>query len=346
MRLFLHKVLHWEYWPFQIVYIPIYFQWAWYALRCRTIFFFNAANPGFRNGGFINESKKDIYDLLPDGSYPKTLWFPERTAVDFIQESLAGNGLRFPLIAKPDMGLRGSAVRKIENEAELAAYAETACFDYLLQELIPYENEVGIFYIRYPHETKGRITGIVAKEFLSVTGDGVATLRTLLARDPRHEMQLPVLEKEYGAMLDEVLPAGKKKVVVPYGNHCRGAKFTDVSHWKTPELEAAIDAVCSKVDGFYFGRMDLMYHSLEALQKGRQFQLVELNGAGSEPTHIYDPRHSLFFAWKELSRHIGHMYRISVENHRKGVPYLTHREGMVEYREHNHRNRLLAEFTV
>jgi hypothetical protein len=55
---------------------------------------------------------------------------------------------------------------------------------------------------------------------------------------------------------------------------------------------------------------------------------VELNGAASEPTHIYDPKHSLFFAWKELARHITYMYEISVANNKNGIPYLEHKAGM------------------
>ena len=65
MKLFIHKLTHWEYWPFQIVYIPIYFLWAFYALKARTIFFFNACNPTIKNGGFFNESKMAIYNLIP-----------------------------------------------------------------------------------------------------------------------------------------------------------------------------------------------------------------------------------------------------------------------------------------
>jgi len=36
--------------------------------------------------------------------------------------------------------------------------------------------------------------------------------------------------------------------------------------------------------------------------------------AGSEPTHIYDPRHCLFFAWKEIIRHWRLLYRVSMAN--------------------------------
>ncbi|MDI1306204.1 MAG: D-alanine--D-alanine ligase, partial [bacterium] len=62
MKLLFHKITHWEYWPFQIVYIPIYFLWAFYSLKAKSIFFFNAANPTIKNGGFMMESKKAIYD--------------------------------------------------------------------------------------------------------------------------------------------------------------------------------------------------------------------------------------------------------------------------------------------
>jgi hypothetical protein len=34
-------------------------------------------------------------------------------------------------------------------------------------------------------------------------------------------------------------------------------------------------------------------YNVEELEQGINFSIVELNGA--EPTHIYDPKHSLFF---------------------------------------------------
>ncbi|HMK06183.1 MAG TPA: hypothetical protein VK476_01550, partial [Flavobacterium sp.] len=70
------------------------------------------------------------------------------------------------------------------------------------------------------------------------------------------------------------------------------------------------------------------------LEAGKNFAVVELNGAASEPTHIYDPKHSIFFGWKELMRHITYMYEISIANHKNGAPYLEHKAGMKEYRLH------------
>ena len=344
LKLIIHKLFHWEYWPFQIVYIPIYFLWGYYALKARTIFFFNACNPTMKNGGFVMDSKIEIYDLIPQKFYPETKFVKEKLAFNSVEKLLENSKIKFPLIAKPDIGLRGSAVKKVVNLDELKVYHNRANFDYLLQNLIPYENEVGIFYVRFPHEKHGRITGIVAKEFLIVEGDGLSTIEELLKANPRYEFQLNALEKEYGNELQTILASGEKRNLVPYGNHARGAKFLDYSHLISSELTKVIDDMCLQIPEFYFGRMDLMYNTWAELEQGKNFSIVEINGAGSEPTHIYDPKHSLFFAWKELARHINYMYQISLENHKRGFPYLSHKAGMEQYRLHLEQSNRIVNF--
>lgn len=290
------------------------------------------------------ESKKEIYDLIPQQYFPKTELIKEGTDLQNVLNAIIKAKIKYPLIAKPDIGLRGSAVKKINSIADLEEYTQKANFDYVVQDLIPFDNEVGIFYVRYPHEKAGRITGIVSKEFLIVTGNGFSTVDELIKENPRYELQLPVLKQEYGRRLLDILPKGEKLNLVPYGNHARGAKFIDVSHWITPKLTQTINEMCLQIPGFYFGRLDVMYHTIEELEQGLNFLVVELNGAGSEPTHIYDPKHSLFFAWKELARHITYMYEISVANHKKGVVYLLHKEGMKEYKMHQEQSNKIVNF--
>jgi len=297
-----------------------------------------------RNGGFIMDSKNEIYNLIPKQFYPKTEFIKEKISFEEVATILNNSKINFPLIAKPDIGLRGSAVKKINNLEELKAYHTKANFDYLLQDLIPYENEVGIFYVRYPHEKKGRLTGIVAKEFLIVEGDGKSTIVDLTKQNPRYELQLDSLMKEYGWGLNDILSKGEKRNLVPYGNHSRGTKFLDYSHLISPELTEVIDEMCQQVPEFYFGRMDLMYNTWVELVQGKNFSIVELNGSASEPTHIYDPKHSLFFAWKELARHITYMFEISVENRKRGFPYLSHKFGMEQYRLHLQQSNKIVNF--
>ena len=344
MKLFLHKLTHWEYWPFQIVYIPIYFLWAFYSFKARTVFFFNACNPTIKNGGFFNESKKDIYNLIPQQFYPKTELIKEQIPFENVTSVLEKSGIHYPFICKPDIGLRGSAVKKIESIIDLKNYHSKANFNYLLQNLIPFKNEVGIFYVRYPNEKTGRITGIVAKEFLIVVGNGKNTIEELLQKNPRFKFQLPTLQQEYGLKLKEILPNDEQLNLVPYGNHARGAKFIDASNLISDKLSAVINEMCLQIPEFYFGRLDVMFNTFEELENGQNFSVVELNGAASEPTHIYDPKHSLLFAWKELARHITYMFEISVINNKNGLLYLSKKEGMKEYREHIEQSSKIVSF--
>lgn len=344
LKLFFHKLTHWEYWPFTIVYIPIYFLWAFYALRQRTIFFFNTCNPSMKNGGFIMDSKIEIYDLIPQQYYPKTSFINEKIPFDEIITIKENSNISFPLIAKPDIGLRGSAVKKINTIQELEMYHQKANFDYIIQDFIPYENEIGIFYVRFPNQKQGKITGIVAKEYVIIEGNGVSTQEQLIKQNPRYQMQLKSLRKEYGNKLQEILAKGEKRNLVPYGNHIRGAKFINASDKISEELTKVIDDLCLQIDEFYFGRMDLMFNTWEELEQGRNFQIVELNGAASEPTHIYDPKNSIFFGWKELARHISYMYKISVQNKKRGFSYLTHKEGMNQYRQHLEQTKKIVNF--
>ena len=327
-----------------VLYIPIYFQWAYYALLERSIFFFNATNPTIKNGGFVMESKKEIYDLIPQKYYSKTALVVSSSSYGAILEILKKSHIQYPFIAKPDIGLRGSAVQKIEDEQQFQRYCEKAKFDFLIQDLIPYPNEIGIFYVRYPNEQIGRITGIVGKEFLIVEGNGEDSIERLIKKNPRFEMQLQTLAVEYGTKLQQILPIGEKINLVPYGNHARGAKFIDKSSWISPKLTNALNNICLQIDGFYFGRIDIMYNTISELEDEKNFSIVELNGSGSEPTHIYDPKHSIFFAWKELSRHIKYMYEISVLNQKNGHPFLSFKDGMEQLRLHRLQSRKIVNF--
>lgn len=290
------------------------------------------------------ESKKAIYDIIPQKYYPKTELVKEGNSFEDVLSKVKTANIQYPLIAKPDIGLRGSAVKKIDSQEELFGYHTKADFDYVVQDLIPFPNEIGVFYVRYPSEKKGKITGIVAKEFLIVTGDGTSTIETLIKQNPRYELQMQSLKREYGSQLQEILTKDEKRNLVPYGNHARGAKFIDGSDWITPKLTERINEMCLQIPDFYFGRLDIMYNTLEELERGENFSIVELNGAASEPTHIYDPKHSIFFAWKELMRHIRYMFEISRENNKNGVPFLTYKVGMEQYRLHNEQSNKIVNF--
>lgn len=328
LRLKLHKLFHWEYWPMEFIYYPMLPAWLFFSLRAKSLFFFNAANPSITNGGMAMESKKEIYDMILDQYIPKTLLVKRSSSVSSLIEEIESKGLSFPLIAKPDIGMKGFAVDRIENKADLKSYIDRTSDDFLIQELIPYTEEVGIFYVRHPHEEKGKITGVVSKKFLSVIGDGKHTILDLIKKNPRSHFQLKSLQQKFGDALNVVLSKDEEFVLVPYGSHTRGAKFIDDTHKVTPKLVEVINEICTQVPEFYYGRLDILHSSIEELAEGKNFSVIEINGAGSEPTHIYDPKHSLFFAWKEIINHWSLLNQISIENHKKGHEYLSFKDGM------------------
>ncbi len=346
MRTWTIKLFNWEYWSFSMIYTWIFPIWFFLCVRARSFFFFSAANPSIKNGGFLNESKKDIHALMPTHLFPRTLHFKlgddSQTAINLLKEQ----EFHFPLIGKPDIGGRGRGVKTLQTEEDVKRYFETTKVDFHIQEFVTFPNEIGIFYYHLPEQEKGKISGIVSKEFLSVTGDGANNIRTILSRDKRAVMYISALENMYEDYLNTVLTKGEKKILVPYGNHARGAKFLDHSSLIDQQLTDTIDSICKQVDHFYYGRLDIKYLNWEDLKQGKNLSIIEINGAGSEPTHMYDPSHNLFFAWKEIIRHWVILNKISRANHKKGFKYLSFKEGLNMFKEDREHSQKLAEMPV
>ena len=326
-KLRLHRLLNWEYWSTSTIYLPLLPVWLYYAFRAKTLFFFHGANPSIKYGGMAMESKKEIYDLIPTYWIPKTIFVPVKKTYSEALKEITANEIEFPIIVKPDIGLKGLGVQKLENINELETYRRNTDYDFLIQEKITYPNEVGIFYHRFPGEKTGKITGIVKKEFLKITGDGKKTMKELVLENPRSAFQIKAIKKKMSSEKHKIVKQNSQIILIPFGSHTRGAQFIDISEEATIALEQKINEICSVINGFYFGRLDVMYEDLQKLKDGKNFKIIEINGAKSEPTHMYDPKHSLFFAWKEIAKHWKIMAEISRKNHEKGFPHLNIIEG-------------------
>lgn len=330
------KIASWEYWPMHLIYAPMYLYWFYLSFKARSLFFFSAANPMRKNAGFAMEKKSDSYAFLPQYYYPKTVLVKPEDPITKLKLILDAKLIRFPVIAKPDMGERGTGVHLISSLTGLDIYCQKSRVDFLVQEFVDLPIEVGIFYCRLPGQTNGQITGIVGKELLSVTGDGRSSIEMLIKKSGRHLLQLKKLQLEYGNQLYKILPINEKLILSYYGNHCRGAKFVDFSEMITAELTQTINQLCKHLPEFYFGRLDLKFNSWEELKLGKKLSVIELNGAASEPTHMYDPKHSIFFAWREIKRHWDLLYQISIANSRtKSIPLMGIAQGMKMLRSHS-----------
>lgn len=327
---FFIKLFNWEYWPFGIIQFPLFFYFAWLAMRARSMVFFTASNPGIAMGGMFGESKFDILEKLPETVKPKTLKISTPTTATAVVETMRKNGMSFPLIFKPDIGERGFMVTRIDKESEVDQYAKQVGGDFLVQELVDLPLEFGTFYRRYPDEEKGRVTSIIKKEFLSVTGDGKSTLEALILDKPRAKLQWEKLQVNYASELHEVIPSGVTKQLVAIGNHCMGTMFLDGKDLINEKMCDSFDRISKHIDGFYFGRFDLRCASLEDLYEGK-VKIVEVNGCGAEPAHIYDPSYRLFTAIGVLFHHWSDIFEISRQNKKRGVQYLSLKEAIAYY---------------
>ncbi len=325
---FLIRLRSWEYWPFAVVYFPIFFYWLWLSLKARSLFFFSASNPSIETGGLLGESKMDILDRIDDAFKPQTLFVRASTHTDALFAQLDRHGLTYPLIAKPNVGERGWRVEKIEHWENLVNYCQSSPVDFLIQAYVDEPLELGVFYYRLPGQAQGVISSIVQKEFLTIRGNGRDCVETLIRQNERAILQLPALTKQYGPIFQNVPAAGETITLVNIGNHCKGTKFLDANHLITPELVRVFDRISQPVAGFYYGRYDLRCRSVADLYAGRHIRILELNGAGAEPAHIYQPGFSIWKAWRVLLSHWRVLYVISRENHRRGVPYMTGRDAL------------------
>ena len=307
-----------EYWPWYLIYLPVFPLYLFEALRTRRAAFFTNVNPGIDMGGFFGERKSDIYALLPENAFPPTVKVAVGTTAHVALEMAMGKGIRFPLIVKPDVGGRGRGVMRVGDAAALMQVIASAKEDLLVQQLAKGECEFGLMFARDPRSGRTQLLSITGKRFLQVTGNGRDPIPALLARDHRGARQLDRLRSEGALGSDRILEAGEVFRVEPIGNHCRGTTFLDAGHLRTADLERAVDKLIAASAGVYYGRMDVRAESEEALRMGG-FEVIELNGVSSEPGHIYDPGYSIWRCWRELIRHVVHMARISRELWEMGV---------------------------
>ncbi|CAN5885172.1 hypothetical protein BH11PSE8_BH11PSE8_19040 [soil metagenome] len=334
-----------EFWPMWAFYPPVMLYAGWLMLCYRGATLPTVANPSFPGGGFFGESKAEILQLA---MRHVTEWVapfvridrPETAAVGIEVEleaalaELADAGIALPVVAKPDLGCRGAGVKLVRTEQDLASYI--AAFprgaSLLLQRLVPFEGEAGIFYCRRPGQARGRIVSITLKYFPYATGDGVRTLRELILADPRAGKLSHLYLKRHTARLEDIPAQGESIRLAFAGSHSRGAIFRNGTHLVTPEMEASFDAIAQRLPEFHFGRFDVRFEEFADVQRGHGFTIVEINGAGAESTHIWDRRTGLLQAWRDLMRQYRWLFEIGHANRARGFKPMRLTAFMRDYR--------------
>ncbi len=315
----------WEFWPLWMFYPPVILYIIYLGLRHRSMTLFTAANPAMPAGGFIGEEKSKILsDLAAQDDKRLARWqlIPHSPNIEEqiaqLEEFLRKNDLDFPVVLKPNEGQRGLGVSIIHTAEQGRAYLQKAIVDTLIQEYVP-GHEFGVFYFRFPGETTGSVFSITTKILPELTGDGRRTIERLILDDDRAVCMAPTYLKWFRKRLSEVPESGKRLPIAELGTHSLGALFLDGGHLNSPALVAAMDSVSKPYEGFYFGRFDIKAPTPEAFREGREIKVLEVNGVTSEATHIYDPKYSLFYAYKTLFEQWRIAFAIGAANRKRGA---------------------------
>lgn len=324
---FFYKISHWETWHYLAKYIPLAPIWLWYCCRARSFWFFTPVNPTIEFGGFEGETKREMYDQLPASLYPASIYIDPEMQSSSLEKLLADNDILFPLAVKPDKGMMGFMFRKIAGIMELIAYHERMPTTYIIQQLIDYPLEVSVFYYRFPGEQRGTITGFIKKEFLQVIGDGVSTVNDLIDNYSRASFRLKEMKSKHAGKLDTIIPAGTPYILSYALNLSRGGKLISLEHEKDDRLLKVFDDISHYTKHFYYGRYDIKCASIESLKNGKDFSILEFNGTGAEPHHIYGNGNNLFQAYAIILRHWKVLFQISVQNRRTGIKCWSYKKG-------------------
>jgi len=331
-----------ELWPPLLFYAPVALHWLWLSIRYRGILLPTAANPSIYSGGFLGESKSEILALVPgEQRHWVAPWVvvgrseEEAVTVAAAEAALEAGGLAYPVVAKPDIGQRGAGVRVVRTRDDLVAYvaAFPAGARILLQRLVvdvaalppapegagvEAAREAGVLYWRLPGDERGGIFSLTLKVFPQVIGDGRRTVEELIDADARaHRLRDLYLER-LGERAARVPAAGERVALVFAGNHCQGTIFLDGSARVTEAMVRRFDEIARSIPEFWFGRFDVRFSSLAELERGEGFQIVEINGASAEATHIWDASMTLREAYRTLFRQFDVLFRIGAANRRRG----------------------------
>lgn len=321
VKSFLFRLRHWETWHYHAKYIPLSPAWLWYCLRSGSFWFFTPSNPTLTFGGFEGESKKEMYDQLPPGSYPYSMYLSHLLPFEDVLEVFEKSNLKYPFAAKPNVGMMGFLFRAIRNEEEFRAYHEKMPADYIIQELVTYPIEVSVFYYRYPNSRKGNITGFLKKESMHVTGNGSSTLLQLIENYPRAKFRLEEMKAKHVNYLQNIIADGKIYPLSYALNLSRGGRMISLAHEIDDQLLNVFDELSLYTGNFYYGRYDIKCQSVEDLKNGRNYSILEYNGSGAEPHHVYGNNNTLLQAYRILLKHWQVLFEISRQNRARGIEY-------------------------
>jgi len=236
-----------------------------------------------------------------------------------VQAAMARQGLCYPVVVKPDLGWCGFGVRRIDGCDALARYVGGFPLGerLVLQEWLGSEGEAGLFYLRQPGAPAGELIGVLLRHFPRVVGDGVHTVAQLMAADPRACRLGRDQASEPSCDVERIPVRGELVRIASVSSTRVGGGYEDGTKHLTLKLQRAVDEIACDMGDFHAGRFDVKYDDLAALRAGH-FRIIEVNGAGSEAVHAWDPRLSLPQAYRIIFDKQRRLFAIGSDMRRRG----------------------------
>jgi membrane protein DedA with SNARE-associated domain len=347
-----------EHIPNSILYIPVGLYYIFLSIRYRSLTLPSVSNPYIETGGFMGESKGSVLNLVSRDQQPWIAEFvtlhrngaPAKTDLEKALSILKERDLKFPIVAKPDIGWNGYGVRLIEDQNHLLQYISRFPREekIIFQRPVNCDGEAGVFYIRMPGESSGKISSITLRYFPFVKGDGKSTLRELIQNDERTKLRadyyLGTKSEHIGFRnedLDKIPGEGELIRLAFIGSLRVGGLYRDASYLITPELTHRFDCIATSMPEFYFGRFDIRFESIEKLMKGEGFSIIEINGAGAEAIQAWDPNVPLLKLYREFFNSYRLLFKIGNMNRARGYKPMPVVHFLKAIR---HQNRLIEQY--
>lgn len=330
--------------PKWMICIPLAVQWLWLSLRYLSPTLPSAVNPAIPTGGLVGEGKLDYFNgaglhaksAIADYCAVSTHRHPTRRS---LTRKIATANLQFPLIAKPNLGLCGYGVQRIETMDALLAYC--AVFPrnetIVLQRYLSATGEAGIFYLRDPDTDVSELIGLALRHSPHITGDGVHTIDELVQADGRARRLLQSIHHHVDVDRTQIPARGVSVRLATIGSTRVGGLYRNGAHLITPQLLAAIDAIARDMPSFFCGRFDVRFDDLDALREGHGFTIIEINGAGSEAIEAWDPDIGVINAFRMIFEKQRRLFALGHQMRRRGVRPI----GLLALRRHYQRQQKL-----
>lgn len=319
-KIFVLRKTKLEFWSPFFIYLPFSCYFVYLLVRYRGISSILNSNPSIKMSGLIGELKSDIDILLK--KYTPKQHLEIYTDQDY-----------YPMIVKPDSGMRGIDVDLVHSEDELNDYIKRKSKNIVKQKFCDFENEWGVFYYRLPNEKKGKILSVTVKDFPTVVGDGINSLYELVLKNKDYRNRFNWILLDHNPRY--VPNKGETVKLVMRGSHSKGCIFRDGEKFLSEPWMSNICEVFDEIPEFYIGRFDIKFENLMELKKGN-FKIIELNGSGGESSNFYDPNISKIKAYSIIKKQWDLIFKIGSLNSKTGNTILNFFKAIYCYKRQRH----------